>query len=72
MKAPDGAKEFLFSANSITQLYSWASADPAEGAIESVKLQRRQEPQNSVQLSRERLEQRHNEASEQLEKKMRG
>jgi DNA segregation ATPase FtsK/SpoIIIE-like protein len=55
----------------ITQLYNWASVDPAGGAIESVKPQRRQEPQNSSQLSREQLEQRHKEALEKLRKKMR-
>jgi hypothetical protein len=56
----------------ITQLYTWASVDPAGGAIESVKPQRRQEPQNSVQLSREQLEQRHKDALEKLRKTMRG
>ena len=35
----------------ITQLFNWAADDPAGGAIESVKPQRRQEPQNSSQLS---------------------
>jgi len=56
----------------ITQIYNWAEIDPAGGAVESVKPHRRQEPQNSVQLSREQLEQRHKDALEKLRKKMRG
>jgi len=56
----------------ITQLYNWASVDPAGGAIESAKPHRRQEPQNSGQLSDEELERRHKLGLEKLRKTMRG
>jgi hypothetical protein len=56
----------------ITQLYAWASVDPAGGAIESAKPQRRQEPQNSGQHSDEELARRHKVELEMLRKKMRG
>ena len=56
----------------ITQLYNWAEVDPAGGAVESVKPHRRQEPQNSGQLSTEELAQRHKFELEKLRKIMRG
>jgi hypothetical protein len=56
----------------ITQLFNWAADDPEGGAIESVKPHRRQEPQNSGQLSKEQQRQQHKMELEKLRKTMRG
>jgi hypothetical protein len=56
----------------ITQLYNWAEVDPAGGVVESVKPHRRQEPQNSGQISDEERERRHKIGLEKLTKAMRG